>query len=93
MREKEGEREGAEAACRGGGYTPLAGAPCGGTAGMQESWREGISRRPHDLLRPGGTCAITLPKLQKPGVVVVGEVGGADLLQRENKMMSSYRCE
>lgn len=45
-----------------------AGAPCGGMAGIQEWWKEGISRRPHDLFRPGGTCAsqplmagITLP--------------------------------
>lgn len=34
-REREGEREGAKAACGGGGC-PLSGAPCGGIAGIQE---------------------------------------------------------
>lgn len=65
--EKEEGREGVKAANSGGGY-PLSGAPCGGMAGIQERWKGGISRRPHDLFRPGGTCAsqplmaaITLP--------------------------------
>lgn len=66
--EREGGREGADAGRSGGGY-PLSGAPYGGMAGIQE-WCKGggISRRPHDLFRPGGTCAsqrlmaaITLP--------------------------------
>lgn len=71
-RERETKREGAEAARGGGGYL-LSGAPRGGTAGIQEWWKEGgggegISKGPNDLFRPGGTCAsqpliaaITLP--------------------------------
>lgn len=66
-REREGEWEGAKTPCDGGGCS-LTGVPCGGIVGIQEWWREGISRRPHDLFRPGGTrasqtlmAAITLP--------------------------------
>lgn len=55
VREKEGGKE-----RRGGGY-PLSGAPCGGNGGhtgtVEGEERGRISRRPHDLFRPGGTCA------------------------------------
>lgn len=67
-KEEKGKEGGKEPRQRGGGGYPLSGAPCGGMAGIQEWWEGGIGRRPHDLFRPGGTCAsqplmaaITLP--------------------------------
>lgn len=69
--EREGGREGSEEAARsGGGYPPLLELPAEGWRAYRSGGRRGggISRRPHDLFRPGGTCAsqplmaaITLP--------------------------------
>lgn len=65
-REREEGREGAKAAHSGGGY-PLSWSSPQRDGRHTEWWRGGISRRPHDLFRPGGTyasqplMAITLP--------------------------------